>query len=182
MPRAAAVGLLWTMMGCGASGERPGLAVFPEMFRSVPYDAYDANEATASGQTLLVPPPGTVPMNATSVFGYGAGPDEARRAGRELTNPLPSTAGALARGEHVYRNVCIVCHGPRGEGDGPIIGRFPNPPSLLADRARKLPDGQVYHIITRGQGIMAPHAVQVLPDDRWRVIHYVRALQAEAKR
>jgi mono/diheme cytochrome c family protein len=116
-------------------------------------------------------------MGAAS-FPYGAGPEEARRAGQELKNPVAASPENVRRGETVYRNVCIVCHGPRGEGDGPIIGRFPNPPSLLADRARALPDGAVFHVITRGQGIMAPHAVQVLPPDRWCVIHYLRTLQA----
>jgi mono/diheme cytochrome c family protein len=178
MRRAAAVGLASLAVACGAAGERPGVAFLPEMYRSVPYDAYDANPATANGQTLQLPPEGTIPMDPSAVFPYGPGPEEAQRAARTLVNPLPASPENVARGEAVYRNVCIVCHGPKGEGDGPIIGRFPNPPSLLAARARGLPDGHVYHIVTRGQGIMASHAVQVQPDDRWRVIHYVRALQA----
>jgi mono/diheme cytochrome c family protein len=73
--------------------------------------------------------------------------------------------------------VCAVCHGPGGQGDGPIIGRFPNPPSLLAARAKGLPDGRVVHVIARGQGIMPSHAAQVLPEDRWRVVLHLRRLQ-----
>ena len=60
----------------------------------------------------------------------------------------------------------------------PIIGRFPNPPNLLADRAREFSDGRLFHIISLGQGIMSPYAAQLLPDDRWRVILYVRTLQS----
>ncbi len=103
----------------------------------------------------------------------------AYRAGAELRNPFAPTPEALARGKRVYETICVVCHGPQGQGDGPIIGRFPNPPSLTADRAKGLPDGQLFHIITRGQGIMPSHAVQVLPEDRWRAVLHVRQLRGE---
>lgn len=163
--------------GCRAQGEKPGFVVLPGMQDSVPYDAYDPNPATRSGQTLLPPPEGTVPL-AGGPFPYGPGPLEAERAGRDLVNPFEPTPVNLARGKQVFENVCAVCHGTGGLGDGPIIGRFPNPPSLTARRARSLPDGQIAHIITRGQGIMPAHAAQVLPDDRWRVVLHIRHLQA----
>jgi mono/diheme cytochrome c family protein len=56
----------------------------------------------------------------------------------------------------------------------------PPPPSLLAERALRMADGQMYHIITFGQGNMAAYASQVEREDRWRVINYVRELQKEA--
>jgi mono/diheme cytochrome c family protein len=120
-----------------------------------------------------------VPVGWTA-FAYGPAPEEAKRAGLELANPFSPTPEHLARGKQVFDSICFVCHGPRGEGDGPIIGRFPNPPSLLALHARTLRDGQIYHIITRGQGIMPSHAAQVRPDDRWRAILWVRQLQRSA--
>jgi mono/diheme cytochrome c family protein len=171
-----AVCLALAVAGCRASEQRPGFAVMPQMYDSVSFKPYDPNPATHAGQTLMAPPEGTVPLGAAP-FAYGSGPDEARRAGRELRNPLAADDANLRRGRQVFETVCFVCHGPQGLGDGPIIGRFPNPPSLLAERARQLPDGQVFHIITRGQGIMPSHAAQVLPQDRWRVILYVRQLQ-----
>lgn len=177
---ALAAGLVGSQ-ACRASGERPGVVFLPEMYYSVPYDSYDPNSLTPSGQTLLAPPEGTVPMGFAP-FPFGPGPEEAARAGAQLANRMPPTRENLARGKKVFETICIVCHGPKGEGDGPIIGRFPNPPSLLAERARNLPDGRIYHIISRGQGIMPAHAVQVLPEDRWRVVLYVRLLQSEAAR
>jgi hypothetical protein len=39
------------------------------------------------------------------------------------------------------------------------------------------PDGRIFHVITRGQGLMASYAVQVLPEDRWAVILHVRTIQ-----
>ena len=167
---------LATLLGCRASREQTAWVLFPDMFRSVSYKAYDPNPILARGQTLQLPPVGTASMEQAP-FPYAPGPDEAKRAGRELRNPLAATTANVQRGRKVYEAICIVCHGPQGQGDGPIIGRFPNPPSLLADRAKALADGQVFHIVTRGQGIMPSHAAQVLPDDRWRVILYLRQIQ-----
>jgi mono/diheme cytochrome c family protein len=167
------------LLGCSAEGDRPGYEFLPGMVRSGTVHAYDTDPVTKSGPALRLPPEGTVPVGWTA-FAYGPAPEEAKRAGLELANPFSPTPEHLARGKQVFDSICFVCHGPRGEGDGPIIGRFPNPPSLLALHARTLRDGQIYHIITRGQGIMPSHAAQVRPDDRWRAILWVRQLQRSA--
>lgn len=39
-------------------------------------------------------------------------------------------------------------------------------------------DGQLFHIVSAGQANMPGYAAQVLPDDRWRAILHLRALQA----
>lgn len=167
------------LSGCHASGDRPGVKFLPGMYESVPYDTYEANPVTPDGKTLMRPPVGTVPAG-WEPFLYGPGPEEALRAGKELHNPFEAAPEVLARGRKVYETFCIVCHDAKGEGNGPIIGRFPNPPNLLAERGRKLPDGQIYHIVSRGQGVMPSYAYQILPEDRWKVILYVRKLQARA--
>jgi mono/diheme cytochrome c family protein len=169
-----ALGLL--VVACGAEGDRPGFVVMPEMYERVNYGAFDPNEVTEDGKTLIRPPEGTVPYGG-SAFLYGPGGDEAVRAGQELFLPLEPTAENLARGRRAYQAACSVCHGNGGRGDGPIIGRFPNPPSLLAERAMSMPDGHILHIIVHGQGIMAPHGAHVRGDDRWRVVMYLRTLQ-----
>lgn len=162
--------------GCSAEGERRGRAYMPEMFDAVPVESYAPLEG-AAGRRL--PPEGTVPASG-GPFPYGPGPEEALRAGAELANPLEPAEAEVARGKKVYETVCIVCHGVGGEGDGPIVGRFPNPPSLKAQRAVALTDGQIVHIVARGQGLMPSHAAQVLPLDRWRVALYLRTLQQGA--
>jgi mono/diheme cytochrome c family protein len=168
--------VLAALPGCQADGDRPGFVVLPGMVDSGVVHAYDESPVTKNGEALMLPPEGSVPMGFTP-FAYGAGPEEAQRAGRELGNPLEAAPANLARGKQVFETICFVCHGMKGEGDGPIIGRFPNPPSLMAAHAKSLPDGQIFHVITRGQGIMPSHAVQVLAEDRWRVILYLRQIQ-----
>lgn len=170
--------LVLALASCGASGERTQTVFLPDMLQSVPYDAYDPNPVLPKGQTLQLSPEGTVPIGFAP-FPYGAGEEEALRAAAELENPLEPTPEVLARGKQVFETMCFVCHGPKGEGDGPIVGRFPNPASLLADHARSYSDGRIFHVITRGQGLMPSHAAQVLPEDRWKVILYVRQLQQQ---
>lgn len=170
--------LALVLAGCAAEGDRPGMEILPGMVDSGSVRSYDPSSLRPGSPAMLLPPSGTAPLGARTLF-YGPGPEEARRAGLELTNPFEPTEANLARGKQVFENTCVVCHGARGEGDGPVIGngRFPNPPSLLAAKAKGLPDGRVFHIITRGQGIMPAHGGQVLPDDRWKAVLYVRSLQ-----
>jgi mono/diheme cytochrome c family protein len=128
-------------------------------------------------------PEGVVPRGQLP-FRYGPGPEEAKRAGAELSNPFAAgDAAALARGAEVYRVYCAVCHGATGEGDGPVVQRgMIRPPSLLAARAVGIADGEAFHIVTRGQGNMASYASQVAPEDRWKAILHVRVLQKGAAR
>src|SRR5581483_7220919 len=102
----------------------------------------------------------------------------------ETVNPMKADAKTLARGEAVFVNFCQVCHGPAARGDGPVAQRgFPAPPSLVAPAAksRGLTDGQLFHIITAGQNNMPSYATQIDPDDRWRAVLFVRALQQREK-
>jgi mono/diheme cytochrome c family protein len=173
---ALAVVALVVLAGCGADGDLPAVKFMPGMLEPLPYESYDPSTLTADGKTLMLPPEGTVPVDVRP-FPFGAEEADAIRAGLELVNPLEPTPEVLARGREVFESKCQVCHGPTGAGDGPIIGRFPNPANLTAEHARMYPDGRIFHVITRGQGLMPPHAVQVLPEDRWAVITYMRTIQ-----
>jgi mono/diheme cytochrome c family protein len=51
----------------------------------------------------------------------------------------------------------------------------------LAEHARGLADGQIFHIVTHGQGLMPAHGSQVAQEDRWKIVHYIRSLQSPAR-
>ena len=136
------------------------------------------------GQELLVerlPVEGTIPRSYQRYpfEDRGTKIEDAQAVGLLLENPLQPEMDVLERGKEVYDVFCIACHGSLGEGDGPVIGpdRFPAPPSLHSDQARGYADGTLYHIITKGVAKMPGYAQQVEPDDRWKTILYVRALQ-----
>ncbi|MCC7350644.1 MAG: c-type cytochrome [Phycisphaerales bacterium] len=153
----------------------------PDMAYSPAYASLSANPNFPDGKTEQRPVPGTIAQGYPP-FHYKATPEDARRAGLELTNPLSSTdARAMERGATIYSIYCLPCHGTTGTGDGTVVQRgFPPPPSLLSDNARQMRDGQMYHLITLGQNNMPSYASQVMRDDRWKVILHIRSLQAAA--
>lgn len=146
------------------------------MAHPVPYEAYAPNPLMKDGKTLQPPPAGSIPRGFLP-YHYGPTPEEAVRAGRELTNPVPATPENIARGKQVYEQTCLICHGPAGKGDGPLIPKFPNPPSFTSKTLKEYPEGRLFHVITRGSGMMASYAAQVSAEDRWRVVRYIRTLQ-----
>ena len=105
--------------------------------------------------------------------------EAAEEVGEQLGNPVAVTMENVRRGRGLYNVYCEVCHGSRGEGDGPVIGpdRFPAPPSLHTKQATGYKDGAVYHVVTKGLGKMPSYADKLDPDERWMVVHYLRALQ-----
>ena len=127
------------------------------------------------------------PVSGTVPRGYAAYPldhlgntvEDAKKAGGLLKNPAAITMENVQRGRKIFTIFCAACHGETGEGNGPVVGpgRFPAPTSLHTQEARDLPDGAIFHIITKGRLKMPSYAGQVAPEDRWKVVLYVRALQ-----
>jgi len=149
-----------------------------QMQYSPAYLSQTKNPVLPFGMTAQPAVAGTIPRGFQP-FHYGPEPAEAERAGRELRNPFLSTEENLARGQYVYVNYCAVCHGTTGAGDGPVIPKYPNPPSYETATSKALPDGNMFHVITLGRNNMPPHVAQVPVDDRWKVILYIRTLQGE---
>ncbi|WP_241759139.1 c-type cytochrome [Pyxidicoccus parkwayensis] len=174
------VALAVAAAGCEQDETRPNYEYAPDMVSSVPYDSFAPNPNTPDGKTLLGPAKGTVPRGFQPLH-LAAGPEAAVQAGQELKNPYPASPEVLARGQTAFLRYCSPCHGSGGLGDGLVTARFPMPPSLLAEHAKGLPDGRIFHIITTGQGLMPAHGSQVAPEDRWKIVHYLRTLQNPAR-
>lgn len=123
---------------------------------------------------MRYPPPKTVPIDGTDRDDQPARQDSA-----QLANPVPITEENLDYGQYLYDEQCAVCHGMEGHGDGTIVeaGHYAPPPTLNSDELRGTPDGELYHVITHGQGLMWPYDNNLTEMERWAVINYVRALQ-----
>ncbi len=128
------------------------------------------------GSSIRIPPEGSVPRNFEP---YPYEESESDLAGEELANPLPRTRNILERGQKEFNIYCSVCHGRLADGHGSVAARFPTrPPNLVAGPARDFKDGKIFHLITIGRASMKPFAAQIQPADRWAIVHYLRALQA----
>jgi mono/diheme cytochrome c family protein len=96
-----------------------------------------------------------------------------------------SAAPDAARGKLQFENYCVSCHGPRGEGDGPVAASLPPPkPARLGDRAymSAKTDDYLFQVIKGGGAsvgrspLMAPWG-GTLSDAQIRdVIAYIRSL------
>ena len=123
------------------------------------------------------------------------------------TFPFPIDKKELLRGQERYTAFCTACHGTLGNGNGKVPERgFLRPPSFHTEKAqadepdapsgelrrgysrgfsrwgkevalRDVPVGYIYEVVTKGYGGMAEYASQIPPEDRWRIVAYVRALQ-----
>jgi mono/diheme cytochrome c family protein len=170
--------LAWAVPSRDLSQPNYDFLVEGQMGRSPAYDAFSPNPNFPDELTLRTPPSGTIARGQLPLR-YRATPEDAVRAGLELHNPFTKEdERRRRRGSLVFANFCQVCHGPFGEGNGPsTLGGLPPPPSLLGERARQMPDGQMFHVLTYGQGRMPSVAPQLEAEDRWCAILYVRQIQ-----
>ncbi len=168
--------VLIALSSCSKNPNHPGYVYLPDMDVSRAYDTYTENPVFEDGKTLREPVEGTIPRGY-SPYPYVKDDLDLLKAGKTLSNPLEATAEIVQRGEVLFTRYCSHCHGPKGDGQGVLYtsGRFPLPPgNLTSEKTINRPDGEIYHIVTVGFGIMGAHGSQILSDDRWKIIHYVR--------
>jgi len=180
----------------GPDLSRRNAEFMPDMVHSPAYASQSSNPVFADGKTAQRPPDGTVARGFMPLHLGGKLLDTTTKweelskeqvaAWESLRAPWdfeklaePERARIVARGEAVYTSFCIACHGAGGLGDAEVTKRgVPPPPTLLSDDNKALPDGRIYRAITCGKGNMTGYPTQVGREDRWKVLSYVRTLQA----
>jgi len=76
----------------------------------------------------------------------------------------------LDQGKYLYGIYCVACHGTKGDGQGPLVMNekilgVPN----YKDRA--ITEGNIYHVLMYGKGIMGSHSSQLSAKERWQIVH-----------
>ena len=173
--------LLINFTACNRNRNNPGWDYFPDMFYSTAYETNSGNPNFENGSTMRTPVEGTIPREFAP-FEYTNDPESRIKAGKELMNPFKPTNEVILSGKVVYSTFCIGCHGTTGAGDGHLFtsGLYPlKPLSISGENAAKLKDGEIFHTITLGIRSMGAHGSQIIPDDRWKLILYIRKLQKE---
>jgi mono/diheme cytochrome c family protein len=112
-----------------------------------------------------VPPP-TVP--ATTAI-----PPEAVH----MTNPGKSTPESVAHAKKMYGYDCAMCHGENGNGKGDFAVQSKlamkdwTDPAVLKGKT----DGELYYIISKGQGSMPAEGERAKPEDMWNMVVMIRS-------
>jgi mono/diheme cytochrome c family protein len=148
-----------------------------------------------AGQPAAAAPAASTSAALNSLAGGGAlgggnaaggvpGAREAAATGGPDVFPINIDEAALQRGRERFQIYCAVCHGFTGEGDGMVVRRgYRKPPSYYEDRLQEgaTPAAHFFDVITNGWGAMPDYSAQVAPEDRWKIIAYIRALQLGRK-
>jgi len=86
---------------------------------------------------------------------------------------------AVERGRVYYVQICLSCHGVRGDGQGEWAYRvIPRPADLRASRAQSRSDDELFRIISDGLigTPMIGWKKQLSESQRWQVVSYLRTL------
>ena len=175
----------------GHKSSRRPLMVFFDMDFQPKYRAQGESEFFADGQSQREPLLGTVAYGGADYYSDAGTPrkapaflreDDAFYRGKQgeqwvSESPIAVTLESMRRGQHQYQTYCIVCHGGTGAGNGIVSQYLTGIASLVDQRVSDMPDGQIYHTIGNGKGLMQGYGHQLEPVARWEIVHYVRALQ-----
>ena len=102
----------------------------------------------------------------------------APKSADQLKNPFKSSSTAVAEGKKIYQQLCTVCHGPKGKGDG-VAGMTlkPRPANFTKDIVQDQSDGAIYWKVTEGRAPMAPYKAALTEEQRWQLVNYIRTFK-----
>ncbi|MBY0587507.1 DUF3341 domain-containing protein [bacterium] len=91
----------------------------------------------------------------------------------------------VKRGQERFNIYCAACHGLEGAGDGLVARRateleqptWVKPLSIHDDGVVPQPVGKVFRTISHGIRKMPGYESQIMPEDRWAIIVYMKSLQ-----
>jgi mono/diheme cytochrome c family protein len=166
------------LMSCNHDNNDTGYAYMPDMAYSYAFETYGSSPNFSDSITMLTPVEGTIPREMIP-YQYEKTFEDQQRAGQELINPFETNKENLTRGKEQYTIYCTMCHGEKGKSDGHLVKSklFPvQPIALSGDYVKNKPDGEIYHVITMGSlsGLMGAHGSQISPEDRWKIVLYVK--------
>lgn len=172
-----------SMVSCVSSGDNPGIEYAPNMYISQAYEPFSQEKKfdyNPNGMTMRLPVNGTVARGQASFIYPHPNTGDGYAASAGYTPWVSTTKDNVTEGERLYNIYCWHCHGKKGKNDGPIFkeGKMPKPswPNYQDEYIKNLPVGKAYHTITHGKGLMGSHAFLLNPEERWKVIHYVKSL------
>ena len=164
------------LFSCDRTRSSTGWDYMPDMYYSNAYESYTPNPNFEDGLTMRDPVEGTVSREMIP-FRFEKTDEDRLEAGRILVNPLEASEENLVRGKEAFGIWCSSCHGLKGDGQGYLYTskRYPYPPAdLLTGEVKALKDGEIYHSITVGYGVMGSHGGMIRQEDRWKIILYLR--------
>ncbi len=142
----------------------------------MPYHLTDTPEGYEQSKALRNPYNGEQErLLAASIAAAKSGNKEKAKAAKSAYDNF------LADAKEDYTTYCAVCHAGNGKGEGSIVksGAYPTPRSYFDDDRLQLFEGQMFHSMHHGKNLMGSYSSQLSKEERWKVISYIRDMQAE---
>ena len=162
---------------CHMDLSKPNFDLIQDMMESPAIKPQEFDSGSPNHSGMRVPPEGTQPLGFVP-YKYATDIDGAKGNKNPLAGRFDEDT--LKVGIKYYTIHCSVCHGASGEGgaNNSIGAKMAlKPPPLISDKIHGWTDGQIYHVITMGQGLMGPYASHIPEQYRWQVVNYVRSLR-----
>lgn len=119
----------------------------------------------------------SVAILTTSLVQFG-GEWKAPPEADKLSNPLKGNEASIDAGKKTYKQMCAICHGNKGKGDGVAgMGLNPRPTDFSNADVQAQSDGAIYWKMTEGRAPMAAYKDILKEDQRWELVNYIRTLK-----
>jgi mono/diheme cytochrome c family protein len=163
-----------TAISCGDKTKRQ-LQYMPDMYQALPHETYSENELYENGQSAQKPVAGTISRGDVP-YEYPNTNEGYEAAKKEFKSPLTAYTLNSKKGEALYGIYCVVCHGKKGDGQGPLVKneKFLGIPNY---KDRDITEGSIYHVLMYGRNLMGSHSGQLTIEERWQVINHVQKLR-----
>tara|TARA_R110002126_G_scaffold169359_10_gene318328 strand:+ start:67 stop:510 length:444 start_codon:yes stop_codon:yes gene_type:complete len=103
-------------------------------------------------------------------------PEEAQK----IENTLEKSDRVLNGGKQIFGQLCSVCHGKAGAGDGITAAALnPKPADLTSVAFQEQSDGTIYYKIREGRPPMPGFKTQLSEQQTWAIVHFIRSLKKE---
>ena len=101
---------------------------------------------------------------------------------KNLKNPFIGNEKATADGKKIFDQMCVLCHGEQGKGNGAAgLTLETKPANFLELKVVNETDGEIFWKITNGKSPMASYEELLTDDQRWKLVNYIRVLGANKK-
>jgi mono/diheme cytochrome c family protein len=94
-----------------------------------------------------------------------------------LKNTLKDDVSSQQAGKKLFNELCYICHGNKGKGDGiGAVNLDPRPADFTKPDFQAQSDGSIYWKITEGNPPMASYKDVLSAEERWSLVNYLRVL------
>ncbi|MBL0180786.1 MAG: cytochrome c [Chitinophagaceae bacterium] len=169
------------------SKRQPGKIYMPDMAYSRAYESYAPRDSTKftmdpndAGNRIFynnMPAAGTIKRGDQFPFTVPNDSNGLINLSAQVKNPLAPMAGKeLEEAGRLFNINCAICHGAKGEANGPMAPKIGGVKSIIA-ASPGFSDGRLFFVMTYGQNNMGSYASQLSKEQRWRIVQYIRTLE-----